>query len=193
MGAKNFLSIIQHFIYISRFIYITCSLYMLYFFIWSSYAVFHALPPGEEDRGWRVWGDLRGIGPADAGQCGAEGGVGPAAKAGAQDGGRRAQEAPGWVEMDSVASVTFLELIDPPCRGDLLSWPKTGYPVYSWQKNKCFRELKHVLPVISPEIMRTKTGKEADQSRKYHASRKCRDCLCASIAGWNYFSLWDQI
>lgn len=53
------------------------------------------LAPGEED--WRrwVWGDLRGDGPADPGQCGAEGGVGPAAQTGAEDGGRRAQEAPG--------------------------------------------------------------------------------------------------
>lgn len=57
--------------------------------------MFHALPPVEEDRGWRIWGDLRGVGPADAGQRGAEGGVGPATKAGAQDGGCRAEEAPG--------------------------------------------------------------------------------------------------
>lgn len=55
----------------------------------------HHLPPGEEDWGWRVWGDLRGGGPADTDQRGAEGGVGSAAQTGAQDGGRRAQEAPG--------------------------------------------------------------------------------------------------
>lgn len=57
--------------------------------------LFHHLPLGEEDWGWWVWGDLRGFGPADTGQCRSEGGVGPAAQTGAQDGGRRAQEAPG--------------------------------------------------------------------------------------------------
>lgn len=61
--------------------------------------------PGEEDRGWWVWGDLRGDGPDDAGQRGTEGGVGPAAQTGAEDGGRGAQEAPGWVQMDSLMSL----------------------------------------------------------------------------------------
>lgn len=55
----------------------------------------HRLPPGKEDWGRRVRGDLRGGGLADADQRGAKGGVSPAAQTGAQDGGRRAQEAPG--------------------------------------------------------------------------------------------------
>lgn len=41
--------------------------------------MFHHVPLGEEDWWRRVRGDLRGGGPADAGQRGAEGGVGPAA------------------------------------------------------------------------------------------------------------------
>lgn len=82
--------------------------------------VFMVFFPGEKDRGRRVWGDLRGAGLADADQCGAEGGVGPAAQTGAQDGGRRAQEAPGWAEMDSQDLVTFLPLIFAPSL--LLAW-----------------------------------------------------------------------
>lgn len=50
---------------------------------------------GEEDRRWRVWRDLRGAGSADTGQRGPEGGVGAAAQTSAQDGGGRAEEAPG--------------------------------------------------------------------------------------------------
>lgn len=50
---------------------------------------------GEEDRRWRVWRDLRGAGSADTGQRGSEGGVGAAAQTSAQDGGGRAEEAPG--------------------------------------------------------------------------------------------------
>lgn len=50
---------------------------------------------GEEDWGWRLWGDLRGGGLADADQCGLKGGVGTAAQTGAQDGGCCAEEAPG--------------------------------------------------------------------------------------------------
>lgn len=64
-------------------------------FICQVLTVCYRLPPGEEDWGWWVWGDLRGDGPDDPGQRGAEGGVGPAAQAGAEDGGRRPQEAPG--------------------------------------------------------------------------------------------------
>lgn len=52
--------------------------------------------PAEEDRRGRVWGDLRGPGPANAGERGAEGGVGPAAQTGAEDGGGGAEEAAGW-------------------------------------------------------------------------------------------------
>lgn len=52
--------------------------------------------PAEEDRRGRVRGDLRGLGPADAGERGAEGGVGPAAQTGAEDGGGGAEEAAGW-------------------------------------------------------------------------------------------------
>ncbi len=118
--------------------------------------MFHHLPPGEEDRGWRVWRDLRGGGPADAGQRGAEGGVGSAAQTGAQDGGRRAQEAPGWVVMDSVDLVTFLELIDPPWHCDLLIRSKRGYRAYhyhSWLKN--VREVKRFLSIISPGLKET--------------------------------------
>jgi len=51
--------------------------------------------PVEEDRRRRVRGDLRGLGPADAGERGAEGGVGPAAQTGAEDGGGGAEEAAG--------------------------------------------------------------------------------------------------
>lgn len=51
--------------------------------------------PAEEDRRGRVRGDLRGPGPADAGERGAEGGVGPAAQTGAEDGGGGAEEAAG--------------------------------------------------------------------------------------------------
>lgn len=51
--------------------------------------------PAEEDRWGRVRGDLRGLGPADAGERGAEGGVGPAAETGAEDGGGGAEEAAG--------------------------------------------------------------------------------------------------
>ena len=54
--------------------------------------------PGEEDR--RRWfrGDLRGFGPADPGQCGAEGGVSPATQTGSEDGGGRVKETPGSVQ-----------------------------------------------------------------------------------------------
>lgn len=52
-------------------------------------------PPGKKDWGWWVWRDLRGAGPADEDQRGAEGGVSPAAQTGAEDGGGRAEEAPG--------------------------------------------------------------------------------------------------
>lgn len=50
---------------------------------------------GEEDRGRWVWGDLRGARSADAGQCGAEGGISPAAQTGAEDGGRCPEKAAG--------------------------------------------------------------------------------------------------
>ncbi|KAJ8340942.1 hypothetical protein SKAU_G00332330, partial [Synaphobranchus kaupii] len=49
----------------------------------------------EEDRGWRIRGDLRDPGPAHSGQRGPEGGVGPAAQAGAEDGGGGSEEAAG--------------------------------------------------------------------------------------------------
>lgn len=49
----------------------------------------------EEDRGRRLWRDLRGLGPADSGECGVEGGVSSAAQAGAEDGGGGAEEASG--------------------------------------------------------------------------------------------------
>ena len=51
----------------------------------------------KEDRRGRVRGDLRGPRPADPHQRGAEGGVGPAAQAGAEDGGGGAEKAAGWV------------------------------------------------------------------------------------------------
>lgn len=60
-----------------------------------SVSLYNTLRPGKEDRGWRFRGDLRGAGPADAGQRGAEGGIGPAAQTSAKDGGRRPEEAPG--------------------------------------------------------------------------------------------------
>lgn len=59
------------------------------------YVTVHRLPPDKEDRGRWIRGDLRGGGPADADQRGAEGGVGPAAQTGAEDGGGGAEEAAG--------------------------------------------------------------------------------------------------
>ena len=49
----------------------------------------------QEDRRRGVWGDLRGLGPADAGERGAEGGVGPTTQTGPEDGGRGPQKAAG--------------------------------------------------------------------------------------------------
>lgn len=78
------------------------SLKLLHFIVLSlflsaplSLSLHVSLPPGQKDRGWRVWRDLRGAGPADTDQRGVEGGVSSAAKTGAEDGGGRAEEAPG--------------------------------------------------------------------------------------------------
>lgn len=49
----------------------------------------------EEDWWGRFWGDLRGLGPADSGECGVEGRVGTATQTGSEDGGRSPQEVAG--------------------------------------------------------------------------------------------------
>lgn len=49
----------------------------------------------EEDRRRRLRRNLRGVGSADSGECGVEGGVSAAAKAGVEDGGGGAEEASG--------------------------------------------------------------------------------------------------
>lgn len=49
----------------------------------------------QEDRRWRLWRDLRSLGPADAGERGPEGGISAATQASAEDGGGGAEETAG--------------------------------------------------------------------------------------------------
>lgn len=49
----------------------------------------------EENRRGRFWGDLRSSGHVDSGERGIEGGVGPAAQTGPEDGGGSPEETAG--------------------------------------------------------------------------------------------------